>query len=91
MSVYHSYCSILIGATCIVVTTQMLTVQFCKNGSYLHFARIKFSVGTFLKKPSLCCGCFTSKTILEENNKQTHMIIEHVRVIIQYHNPTTYH
>lgn len=68
-----------------------LTVQFCKNGSYLHFARIKFSVGTFVKKPSLCCGCFTSKTILEENNKQTHMIIEHVRVIIQYHNPTTYH
>ena len=39
----------LIGATCIVVTTQMLTVQFCKNGSYLHFARIKFSGGTFLK------------------------------------------
>lgn len=27
----------------------MLTVQFCKNGSYLHFARIKFSGGTFLK------------------------------------------
>ena len=42
----------LIGATCIVVTTQMLTVQFCKNGSYLHFERIKFSVGSFLK--NLC-------------------------------------
>ena len=27
----------------------MLTVQFCKNGGYLHFARIKFSVDTFLK------------------------------------------
>lgn len=69
----------------------MLIVQFCKNGSYLHFASIKFSVGSFFKKPLLSHGCFTSQTILQENNKQINMIIEHVRVIIQYHNPTTYH
>ena len=31
----------------------MLTVQFCKNGSYLHFARIKFSDGSFLKNVCL--------------------------------------
>ena len=52
MSIYHSYCIINLCNLYIVVTTQMLIVQFYKNGSYLHFARIKFSVGSFLK--NLC-------------------------------------
>ena len=71
MSIYHSYCSINNGATCIVVTTQMLTVQFWKNGSYLHFARIKFSVGTFCKNLRLVVAVLPVKPFWKKTiNKQ---------------------